>query len=86
MANDNVMTTEDTLLAYSEWLDSQGLVASDQGEGADTRSHEVLAKQFVSEWEADDNKAVLAGRVGARIASMVRKAGEEIAAALAPKS
>jgi hypothetical protein len=42
------MSTVDILLAYSEWLDSQGLVVSDQGEDADKRTHEELAREFAA--------------------------------------
>lgn len=51
------MDTKDTLLAYSEWLDSEGLVS-----GEDARSHEVLASEFVHQWESDPSRATLAGR------------------------
>ncbi len=36
-----------TLLAFSEWLDSEGLIVSDQGDGADKRAHDDLAAEFV---------------------------------------
>ena len=56
------MDTKDTLMAYGEWLDSeQHLVKSDQGEGADTRTHEELVQKFISDWEST-GIAVLAGR------------------------
>lgn len=35
------------LTTYSEWLDSQGLVVSDQGPDADKRSHSDLAVEFL---------------------------------------
>lgn len=41
------MNTIDTLLAYSEWLDGEGLVASDQGEIADKRPHDQLVRDFI---------------------------------------
>lgn len=50
------MDLHDTLLAYSEWLDSQGLIVPDT-EGytrnnlkPDGRSHDQLARDFVKEW------------------------------------
>lgn len=50
------MKTKDLLLAYSEWLDGEGLVTSDD-EG-DKRTHEELAGAFVAQWQgvpfADD--------------------------------
>lgn len=45
------MNTRDTLLAYSEWLDSLGLVASDLDEDDDQRSHDELAQEFIDQWE-----------------------------------
>lgn len=57
------MDTKDTLLAYSEWLDSQGLMA--KVSGVDDRSHDDLATEFIKYWEvADPPKATLAGREG----------------------
>lgn len=35
------------LTTYSEWLDGQGLVVSDQGPDADKRSHSDLAVEFL---------------------------------------
>lgn len=70
--NENLMTTEDTLLAYSEWLDSQGLIVGDKTE--DSRSHDELAKQFVEDWESDPNRATLAGRVFIRAFKKIREA------------
>lgn len=43
------MKTKDLLLAYSEWLDGEGLVRSDD-EG-DERTHEELADAFVAQWQ-----------------------------------
>lgn len=56
------MNTQDTLLAYSEWLDSEGLIVNDQDPDADKRSHDELAQEFISQWEADAQRATLAGR------------------------
>jgi hypothetical protein len=42
---------QNTLLAYSEWLDGQGLIVSDQGEDADKRTHENLADEFIQQWQ-----------------------------------
>lgn len=36
-------------LSFSEWLDSQGLIVSDQTPDADTRTHEDLANEFIAE-------------------------------------
>ncbi len=44
------MNTQDTLLAYSEWLDTQGLIVSDLDEDADKRSHDELAREFTERW------------------------------------
>jgi hypothetical protein len=54
-----IMSTEDTLLAFSEWLDSEGLIKSDVHEGL---SHEDLAQNFIDHWESDQRGAMLAGR------------------------
>lgn len=45
---------EDVLLAYSEWLDGQHLIAPPEVgiEGGDTRTHEDLAREFMAEREA----------------------------------
>lgn len=39
---------KDAIFAYSEWLDSEGLVKSDSGPGADDRTHEVLTDEFLA--------------------------------------
>lgn len=59
------MNTEDTLLAYSEWLDGQKVVRSEK-ESNDDRTHDKLVTDFVTEWHADDEtpcvrRAPLAG-------------------------
>lgn len=46
-----MMNTHDTLLAFSEWLDSQGLIVSDQTPGEDTRTHDELATEFMEQWK-----------------------------------
>lgn len=56
------MSTQETLLAFSEWLDSVGLIASDQTPDADTRTHDSLARDFIQQWEAKEGAATLAGR------------------------
>jgi len=79
-----LMTTEDTLLAVSEWLDSQGLIAPDNHEetgASQDRTHAELAQQFVEHWESNPHRAVLAGRVMATFAGIVKELGESIAAA-----
>jgi hypothetical protein len=43
------LNLQDTLLAYSEWLDGEGLVVGDK-EG-DSRSHDQLVLDFISQWE-----------------------------------
>lgn len=59
-----MMNTHDTLVAFSEWLDSEGLIVSD-GMGKplstfgavdhstppDKRSHDELATEFMEQWE-----------------------------------
>lgn len=45
--NDGINDFEfDLLFGYSEWLDSQGLILPDS-QGADKRTHEELAKEFL---------------------------------------
>jgi hypothetical protein len=44
------MSIHDALFAYSAWLDGEGLVKSDRGEGTDKRTHDDLAAQFLAEW------------------------------------
>jgi hypothetical protein len=43
------LNLQDTLLAYSEWLDGEGFVVGDK-EG-DSRSHDQLVLDFISQWE-----------------------------------
>ena len=43
------MNTKDTLLAYSEWLDSQGLIVGESD--GDDRSHDSLADDFIEQWK-----------------------------------
>jgi|GEM_PF-5750201 len=38
---------KDTLLAFSEWLDSEGLIKPDTGK--DKRTHEELASEFIAD-------------------------------------
>lgn len=45
------MNTVDTLLAFSEWLDGEGLIPVLTDGGGDSRSHEQLAKDFVEQWQ-----------------------------------
>lgn len=56
------MNTQDTLLAFSEWLDSEGLIVNDQDPDADKRSHDELAQEFIDQWEESSGRATLAGR------------------------
>jgi hypothetical protein len=44
-----VRAIDTQLFRYSEWLDGQGLIVSDQGEGADERTHEQLVQQFLGQ-------------------------------------
>ena len=46
-------TDVDLLLSYGEWLDAEHLIVGDQGEGADKRTHEELAKEFLA-WRAEN--------------------------------
>lgn len=93
MANDPrpSMSTRDTLLAYSEWLDSQHLIVSDK-EGYtqpvrdhDGRSHDQLAQDFIAHWEADDRGADLAGRAWERLLEKVADASRQILDSLPPQ-
>lgn len=61
------MSTEDTLLAYSEWLDGEGLVVPDATEDgeADDRSHAELVDAFLEHWESNPSRGTLAGRAPA---------------------
>jgi hypothetical protein len=77
----NVMSTQDTLLAYSEWLDSQHIVIADES-GDDNRTHDDLAKQFIEEWESDSKRATLAGRYGAQIGNALKRFVDGLAKAL----
>lgn len=43
----NLNTLRQHLSAYSEWLDGQGIIVSDQGERADKRSHDDLVAEFL---------------------------------------
>lgn len=50
------MNLQDTLLAYSEWLDSERLIVSDHmsrkdGKALDGRSHDELAREFIAQWK-----------------------------------
>lgn len=54
------MTTQDTLMAFSEWLDGEGIAVC---KTSDKRSHDDLARQFVEHWESDPRRGILAGRV-----------------------
>lgn len=54
------MTLQETLLAYSEWLDGEGLVKAQTRK--DTRTHDDLAREFIEDWESTDTRATLAGR------------------------
>lgn len=71
MANTDSMTTQQTLVAYSEWLDSEGLIVSDRGNVTgqndeppveDKRTHDDLAREFIAYWKSNENRAALAGR------------------------
>lgn len=55
-----MMNTEDTLLAYSEWMDSEGLVVSD--DDGDDRTHSELVDAFLEYWDSNPDRATLAGR------------------------
>ena len=47
-----MMNLEDTLLAFSEWLDGQGIIAPPEDfEGGDDRTHADLAAQFIEQWD-----------------------------------
>lgn len=47
------MGIEDTLLAYSEWLDGEHLIKSEE-ESKDDRDHGRLAQDFIEHWESDN--------------------------------
>jgi hypothetical protein len=55
------MNTRDTLLAYGEWLDGQG-VGKPIADTDDDRTWDGLAADFISYWEENPNREVLAGR------------------------
>lgn len=50
------MSTKDTLLAFSEWLDGEGFRGPD-----DDRTHQDLANAFIEDWEGVERGATLAG-------------------------
>lgn len=79
----NVLSTQETLFYFSEWLDSEGVIVSDKA--GDDRTHEQLAKDFIEHWEADDRGAILAGRLGARIGAAIRDVATKISDALEGK-
>ena len=54
-----MMNLQSTLLAYSEWLDSEGLVIGDNGE--DKRTHNELVDEFIEQWEGNDLTEPLIG-------------------------
>lgn len=57
------MDTRDTLIAYSEWLDSEGLIVPQVvGPGGDDRTHQTLAEEFIEFWETHPHTGTLAGR------------------------
>lgn len=41
------MKQKDLLFQYSEWLDGEGIIVSDQEEGADKRTHDDLVTEFL---------------------------------------
>lgn len=84
MANDPKpsMSTRDTLLHFSEWLDSEHLIVGDQADGADKRTHEQLAEQFIEHWEADERGANLAGRAWERMVASVTKTFNDVMQAM----
>lgn len=47
------MNIEDTLLAYSEWIDGQGIVRGEE-ESKDDRDHGTLVKDFITYWTTSD--------------------------------
>lgn len=49
----------DTLLAFSEWLDGQGLLVNDGVPDDDTRTHEDLAVAFLAWWAENPARANL---------------------------
>lgn len=53
------MSTPETLSAFSQWLDEQGIIVATE---EDNRSHDQLARTFIQEWESNPNTATLAGR------------------------
>lgn len=54
------MTLKETLMTFSEWLDTEGLIVGDDDSG-DTRTHEDLAKDFVLDWNSAPRGARLVG-------------------------
>jgi hypothetical protein len=44
------MTTEDTLLAFSEWLDGENITPGDPSDG---RTHQELAQEFIAQWTGE---------------------------------
>jgi len=81
----NVMSTQDTLLAFSEWLDTERICHvkdhDDLSPGADV-THEDLARQFIEHWESVPERATLAGRLGAQVGEALRGFVNQIAEAL----
>lgn len=73
---EDTMSTRDTLSAYSEWLDSQGLILPDNK--GDDRPHDDLAQEFITHWESNEHRAVLAGRLVPRLLAGLRDAGQKM--------
>lgn len=61
------MSTQETLLAAFEWLDSEGYIVGDAegcglGPSPSDKTHDDLAREFIQQWEARPGTATLAGR------------------------
>lgn len=81
----NVMSTQDTLLAFSEWLDGENICHAKEHDDltpGDDVTHDDLARQFIEHWESNPQRATLAGRFSAQIGAALRKMAESVAKAI----
>lgn len=59
------MNTHDTLLAFSEWMDTEKICHDPRHDplAVDTNvTHEQIVVQFIEHWESNPQRAPLAGR------------------------
>jgi hypothetical protein len=77
-----VMSTQDTLLAFSEWLDGEGYMVATGLAWSGDKTHEELARDFIEDWESNPHRATLAGRLGVKFVDALSKALEDASKSL----